>query len=287
MPETQTICPNCQKSNPLQARFCYNCGASLPLPPEPEPVVVPEAQIPPAYPSQNQEQPAYNPPAWSNTPQNNPQAFGYYPVVPTIENTHPLLVGASGVPNEIRQNPTEYYSYVNTAGQVIIVRKASIAKRFGAGLLDWFIASVPNLILTFIFLNYTPEGQRFLNSFSLRDGPFRLIDTPWWVVFFGTLIYYFYFFLSSLPGGQTLGKKMVNTKVVRYDGKKATAFTLFLRYILGYNLSAALFFIGYLFIAIDPKRQGWHDKLARTHVVDTCEYLEGRDFNFSTQTVKL
>jgi uncharacterized RDD family membrane protein YckC len=285
MPENQLNCPNCQRSNPLSAKFCYNCGAVLPTPPpapQPEPASpsIPAA-TPDSEPPQNYSPPAsFNQPSWTNTP----QAYGYQALVPPVEVVHPLLKGASGLPNEIYQNPIEFYSYVNSIGQVVVLRKASVAKRLGAGILDWIIASIPTLILTFIYLNYTVEGQRFLNNFSFRDNPFRFSEVPWWSTFFGTLIYYLYFFLTSLPGGQTPGKRWLNTRVVRFDGKKADTFTLFLRYILGYNLSGAIFFFGYLFITFDTKRQGWHDKLARTNVVETREFIEGRDFHFSSPT---
>ena len=39
------------------------------------------------------------------------------------------------------------------------------------------------------------------------------------------------------------------------------------REILGKLISTIVLFIGFLWIAFDDKKQGWHDKLASTYVV--------------------
>jgi hypothetical protein len=36
---------------------------------------------------------------------------------------------------------------------------------------------------------------------------------------------------------------------------------------VGYIVSGAVLSLGFLWVALDGKRQGWHDKLARTYVV--------------------
>jgi uncharacterized RDD family membrane protein YckC len=280
----QMICSGCQKNNPPTARFCYSCGTTLPeLPPAPKPEPKPEPELPEfVIPSaQNYPYPT-QPYSYPQTGQ-PPQGYNYYPAPPRLETVHPLLVGAKNLSQDIFAHPLDYYSYVNSAGQVVILRKAAVGKRLGAGLIDWVLASVPNIILTIIFLTYTAEGQRYLEQFATRRGNLSdlVVGSPWWATLFGTLIFYFYFFLSSLGSGQTPGKRLLNARVVRFDGKKADSLTLFLRYFFGYVLSSSILFIGFLFITIDPKRQGWHDKLARTHVVETKELIEGRDFSFT------
>jgi uncharacterized RDD family membrane protein YckC len=37
---------------------------------------------------------------------------------------------------------------------------------------------------------------------------------------------------------------------------------------IGKWISAVVFFLGYLWILFDPERQGWHDKLMSTWVVE-------------------
>jgi uncharacterized RDD family membrane protein YckC len=57
-------------------------------------------------------------------------------------------------------------------------------------------------------------------------------------------------------------------KVVTTDGSPLSWGRALLRYI-GYIISAAAFSLGFLWLAYDPKRQGWHDKIARTVVIDS------------------
>lgn len=66
--------------------------------------------------------------------------------------------------------------------------------------------------------------------------------------------------------GQTLGKKLMKIKVVREDGQKLDYATAVVRY-LGYILSALALCLGYLWVLWDEKKQGWHDKIAKTLVV--------------------
>lgn len=66
--------------------------------------------------------------------------------------------------------------------------------------------------------------------------------------------------------GQTLGKKVMKIKVVREDGKPLDYQTAIIRY-LGYMLSGAVLLLGFLWVIWDSKKQGWHDKLAKTLVV--------------------
>jgi uncharacterized RDD family membrane protein YckC len=76
----------------------------------------------------------------------------------------------------------------------------------------------------------------------------------------------YYVLMWSYQNGQTLGKKVMKIKVVREDGKPVDLTTSILRYI-GYFISAFVFFLGFLWILFDSKKQGWHDKIAKTYVV--------------------
>jgi uncharacterized RDD family membrane protein YckC len=66
--------------------------------------------------------------------------------------------------------------------------------------------------------------------------------------------------------GQTLGKMLLNIKVIRTDGSNITLGYSLLRY-LGYIISGIMLGIGFLWIAFDPHKQGIHDKIADTYVV--------------------
>jgi uncharacterized RDD family membrane protein YckC len=65
--------------------------------------------------------------------------------------------------------------------------------------------------------------------------------------------------------GQTPGKRIMGLLVVRTNGKRVKLGAALLRW-LGYWLSGILF-LGFLWVLVDNRRQGFHDKLARTFVV--------------------
>jgi uncharacterized RDD family membrane protein YckC len=65
--------------------------------------------------------------------------------------------------------------------------------------------------------------------------------------------------------GRTPGKILMGLRVVCLDGHPLNTWRSLVRTV-AYALSAILF-LGFLWIAIDDRRQGWHDKVARTVVV--------------------
>ena len=72
---------------------------------------------------------------------------------------------------------------------------------------------------------------------------------------------------SWLLAGQTPGKRVMGLRIVRTDGQRLTLGNC-VRRIIGYWISAILF-LGYLWVLVDNRRQGFHDKIAGTFVVYT------------------
>ena len=79
------------------------------------------------------------------------------------------------------------------------------------------------------------------------------------------LVYYLYFW-SSYGHGQTLGNRALGIRVVKTTGTELTLTDAFIRYV-GLILSCIVLFIGVIWVAFDPNKQGWHDKIASTYVV--------------------
>jgi uncharacterized RDD family membrane protein YckC len=80
-------------------------------------------------------------------------------------------------------------------------------------------------------------------------------------------IYYIYFWSSNSPWpGQTIGNKLLNIRVIRTDGSNLTLVQALIRYV-GLIISIIVLFIGVIWAAFDPNKQGWHDKIADTYVV--------------------
>lgn len=85
-----------------------------------------------------------------------------------------------------------------------------------------------------------------------------------WFVLGG--VYQWYFLVQR--AGQTPGKMLLRIRVVKVDGsplKTPDALLRFAGYVI--NSLPVLFGMGWAWAFIDSRRQGWHDKLARTLVV--------------------
>jgi len=66
--------------------------------------------------------------------------------------------------------------------------------------------------------------------------------------------------------GTTIGGIVLKLKVVRTDGRPLTFVVALVRG-LAAAFSVCIFFLGYLWIAWDRDKQGWHDKIAGTEVI--------------------
>jgi uncharacterized RDD family membrane protein YckC len=84
--------------------------------------------------------------------------------------------------------------------------------------------------------------------------------TTAFVIFFN----YIHFYMRR---GQSFGKRFIGVRVVRIDGRPIDYQTAVLRNIVGYMLSFLFFGLGIVWVLWDRRRQGWHDKLAKTVVV--------------------
>jgi uncharacterized RDD family membrane protein YckC len=79
------------------------------------------------------------------------------------------------------------------------------------------------------------------------------------------LVRLFYNLGFWMLAGQTPGKRVMGVRIVRTDGQRLKWGNAIRREI-GYWISLILF-LGYLWILVDNRRQGWHDKLGGTMVV--------------------
>ena len=88
------------------------------------------------------------------------------------------------------------------------------------------------------------------------------------VLFF--LVPLLYFVLMWGWQGQTLGQKAFGLRVVDADtGARISYARALLRYV-GVIIASIPFSLGLLWAAWDPRKQGWHDKIASTLVVRPC-----------------
>ena len=75
---------------------------------------------------------------------------------------------------------------------------------------------------------------------------------------------YFIWFHGTV--GQTPGKMLFGLRVIQISGEKMTFGVAFLRWV-SWLVSGLVFLFGFVWIAFDGRKQGWHDKIAATLVI--------------------
>lgn len=129
--------------------------------------------------------------------------------------------------------------------------------RFGASIID----SIILVMVTFPILFFIYGGEYFYGG-GADSG---ILDFIISYIFPLVATILFWLYKSATPGKIALLAKIVDAKT----GNKPSVKQSIIRY-LSYYLSLLPLGLGFLWIAWDAKKQGWHDKLAGTVVV-RCE----------------
>jgi uncharacterized RDD family membrane protein YckC len=101
-------------------------------------------------------------------------------------------------------------------------------------------------------------GRYFLGFFAIVFGPL-------------------YFLLFWMLTGQTIGQRVMGLRVVRLNGRRVGFWLSLVRWI-GYQVCIFTLGIGFLWVLIDNRRMGWHDKLARTCVIYAWQAEQNENF---------
>jgi uncharacterized RDD family membrane protein YckC len=133
--------------------------------------------------------------------------------------------------------------------------QAGFGLRYGAWMFDFLITLIAIMVFTFVV---TAASRR-----SVVGSNTDLLIVAGLTV----LLFLLNFVVLAGTGGQTAGMRILGVYIVRVDGRPFTMRQALLRHLIGYPLSTAAFFLGFLWMLWDPRQQGWHDKLARTIVV--------------------
>lgn len=73
------------------------------------------------------------------------------------------------------------------------------------------------------------------------------------------------FFIEHFGG--TIGKLLTGIEITNENGKHVSFWRALFRSLIGYSVSSVLFFLGFIWIIVDKRRQGWHDMISGTVVV--------------------
>ncbi len=142
---------------------------------------------------------------------------------------------------------------------------ASFGRRLLALIIDNILFSItlsPLFMMIFDYKEYTDEEIRQIIT---TQGPLGLIEPKQMVIQLIVTLAITVFFWIRFAG--TPGKRLLKMKVVdATTGKNLTILQSTTRY-LGYMMSAFPMGLGFIWIIIDKRNQGWHDKLANSVVV--------------------
>jgi len=126
--------------------------------------------------------------------------------------------------------------------------------RVGAALIDTvLLVAILYPLLTWIY-----GGEYWLDE-RLVQGPVDFL-LSW--VFPAIAVVLFWAYRQATPGKMAISARIVDARTGRTPG----TWQWVIRY-LGYYVSSLPLCLGLLWVAFDPRKQGWHDKLAGTVVV--------------------
>jgi len=138
--------------------------------------------------------------------------------------------------------------------------------RVGASLIDLALLLMITLPLTLMIYG----SDRVWNSDDIILGPADFLIN-YSLPFFATIILWMY--KSATPGKMVLHLKVLDEAT----GNKLTIGQSIGRY-FAYIPAMLVLFIGIFWVAWDKKKQGWHDKLAKTVVVRSKKQVEDVKF---------
>ncbi|MBI3965260.1 MAG: RDD family protein [Chloroflexi bacterium] len=230
------------------------------VPPAAPPPPAPPAAPPPAY-VPAAPPPSYTPPAppASVAPPPAPIAppappvFAPPPLPPPLPMPAPGAYPAPGY-GSFGQPPVQYQ-------QAAPQELAGAGARLFSYIIDAIILSLAGGIPFGVLFGF---GLTLLLGSSSGGGTGGLLITVGYLWLFVVCLGYPLFFWTR--SGQTPGKKMMGIRIVKVDGSQLSFVDALLR-LIGYAVSSSIFSLGFIWILIDGRRQGWHDKIAKTLVV--------------------
>lgn len=137
-------------------------------------------------------------------------------------------------------------------------------RRVLACVIDSILLAIVLYPLLMVFTDFSsiniamdPES---LSASSHHEGSFSALLIQVFLPILATVLFWIY--RAATPGKMAMGLKIVDART----GEKISTGQAIGRY-FAYFISALPFCLGYLWVAFDKRKQGWHDKLAGTVVI--------------------
>ena len=149
----------------------------------------------------------------------------------------------------------------NHSSEVVEYEFAGFWVRLAAYAIDMAIVTAGLLIVRLVFL-----GVNLLIAGTVLEGGILFHYTLKDIVLY--LLQAVYFVVFTYHTGTTLGKKVLNLRVVCTDEeKRLNLLTVIYRETIGRFLSGFILCVGYLLVGIDKEKRGLHDILCDTRVI--------------------
>ena len=132
--------------------------------------------------------------------------------------------------------------------------------RLAAYLIDWFIVGAALLVVRIPMWIASLAGgadfmfQDFIFTYSAYDILIYVLKVG-------------YFVIMTYLTGATVGKRLLQIKVVSTEDRKPTFFEIAFRESIGKFLSGLVLYVGYFIIGADKDKKGLHDILSDTRVI--------------------
>lgn len=153
--------------------------------------------------------------------------------------------------NNVYQTPE---SEVDGADKEFVVVYGGFWVRVLASIVDTILMAI--IIYPILMSIY---GKAYFSSTRMVNGS---LDILFSYILPAIVVVAFWIYRSATPGKMVFGLKIVDATTLA----KPTNGQLILRY-LGYYVAIIPLFLGLFWVAFDKRKQGWHDKLAKTLVI--------------------
>jgi uncharacterized RDD family membrane protein YckC len=169
--------------------------------------------------------------------------------------------------------PPTWQTPPESSGPAPGVRIAGHGARLGAYILDAILIGV--FVTAFVLVlalglfgtlewSVDANGDVLFGDTAAAVGSILLFTAGSILISFLVMLY---FPFCWARGGQTLGMRAAGIRVVNdRDGSRIGWGAALLR-LLGWWVSGAVFYLGFVWILIDKRRRGWHDLIAGTCVI--------------------
>ncbi|HYP29546.1 MAG TPA: RDD family protein [Blastocatellia bacterium] len=262
------FCPYCGKQLSDRAKFCPHCGKAPPMRERPSGVTVREAGSGATRPLSAMEEPGRSratAPENQKTAAINQAGEGEAERPPAGSARLSSTLSAERPARTARTNGSAARPTVTAGGQrrfapathalIGAEEQAGFGLRYGAWMFDFLITLIAMMTFTFIVTAVSKKSVVGSN----RDLVLVALLT--------LLMFVLNYVVLAGRDGQSAGMRILGIRIARIDGRPFTMRDAALRHLVGYPVSMAAFFLGFLWMLWDPRQQGWHDKIARTLVV--------------------